>query len=252
MQQDEKTSPLFEVMKQETVQTVVHDLRTPITVVKGYLDLLMSGAMGAMPKEQMQVLERSVGPLQELMLLTENLLQATSLDQHEVTLIPSPTDLDRLLAETIEFYQLPFAQRRMQIFRKGNTLGMTLRVDGFWVRRVLHNLIWNAFKFTPDGGKVMLHVRHTPNDGLQIVVQDTGRGIPADKVDAIFDKFEQAAQVKDRRLGTGLGLWICKRVMELHGGTIHAESHPGQGSRFVIEFPSSAVLPYAVPLRKPA
>lgn len=233
------------------MQTVVHDLRTPITVVKGYLELLMSGAMGSLPSEQMMVLQRSVGPLQEMMLLTENLLQASSLGQEDVTLMPAPTDLDHMLSETIEFYQLPFAQRKMQIYREGNTLGMTLKVDSFWVRRVLNNLIWNAYKFTPDGGKVLLHVRHSKNDGIEIIVEDTGRGIPQEKIATIFDKYEQA-QSKDRKIGTGLGLWICKRVMELHGGSIRAESDAGSGSRFVLSFPAGAVLPVSSRLRKTA
>lgn len=240
MRPDEKASPLFEVMKQETVQTVVHDLRTPITVVKGYLDLLLSGAMGAMSTEQKECIERSVGPLQDLMLLTDNLLQSSTLHQTDVSLMLGPADLDCLLAETIEFYQLPFVQRNMQIFRQGNTLGVTLRVDNFWIRRVLHNLIWNAYKFTPDGGKVQLHVRPVKG-GLEVIVEDSGRGIPKEKLETIFEKFEQAVQNKDRKLGSGLGLWISKKVMELHGGSIRAESQEGHGTQFILFFPQDKI-----------
>lgn len=239
MKPEEKTSPLFQIIRQETVQTMVHDLRTPITVLKGYLELLMSGAMGAMPPEQRQVIERSVGPLQDMMMLTENILQAGTLDQTDVQLMIAPTDLDRLLSETIEFYQLPFSQRQMAIFRDGNTLGVSLKVDGFWIRRVLHNLIWNAFKFTPDGGKVLLKVNPVEG-GLEVAVEDTGRGIPAEKLATIFDKYSQS-QSKDRKMGSGLGLWISKRVMELHGGTIRAESVSGAGTRFTLFFPTHAI-----------
>lgn len=244
MLRDDKTSPLLEIMKQETVQTVVHDLRTPITVLKGYLQLLMSGAMGSMSEEQLKLIERTVGPIEDLMLLTENLLQAVKLDQQEVRLMLGPANLDSLLRETIDFYQLPFNQKNMQIYREGNTVGLTLNVDSFWIQRILHNLIWNAYKFTPEGGRVTLHVRHAEN-GLEVVVADTGRGISASKLRTIFEKFEQGVQSEDRKVGSGLGLWISRKIMELHGGRIRAESEEGKGSRFILFFPSNAVLSLA-------
>jgi signal transduction histidine kinase len=77
--------------------------------------------------------------------------------------------------------------------------------------------------------------------GLEINVQDTGRGIPADRIDKIFEKFEQAAQ-KDRKTGSGLGLWICRRVMELHGGRITVQSIEGEGSCFTLWFPAEKIL----------
>ena len=119
------------LMQNDIMQSVVHDLRTPMTVIKGYLQLLISGGMGEMSTDQMSLLQRSVGPLEELILMTDNLLQSTSLQKGHVELSLAPLELDRLLAETIEFYQLPFQQRGMNIFRNGNTLGAKLLVDGF-------------------------------------------------------------------------------------------------------------------------
>src|SRR5262245_37791312 len=122
-------------MHNDLMQSVVHDLRTPMTVIKGYLQLLISGGMGEMKSDQMELLQRSVGPLEDLILLTDNLLQSLSLQKGQVELNLAPTDLDRLLAETIEFYQLPFQQRNMRIFRDGNTLGQKILVDTFWFKR---------------------------------------------------------------------------------------------------------------------
>lgn len=232
---------LEEMLKQETVQTVVHDLRTPMTVIKGNLQLLLSGMMGEMTQEQLKLLQRSVAPLEDLILMTDNLLQATTLEQNPLSLKLEEIDVDQLLAETIEFYSLPFKQREMEIYRQGNTFGTKIRVDVFWMKRVLSNLIWNAYKFTPDHGKVTVHVQFKDN-GLEVIVQDTGRGIPAEKLHAIFNKFDQAAPGGDRKLGTGLGLWICKRVLQLHGGDIRVESTEGQGSRFILFFPSCCIL----------
>src|SRR5262245_14348338 len=112
MKPQSSTSPVFHLMQNDVMQSVVHDLRTPMTVIKGYLQLLINGAMVEMRDEQMAVLQRSVGPLEDLILLTDNLLQSLSLQKGQVDLNLAPTDLDKLLAETIEFYQLPFQQRK--------------------------------------------------------------------------------------------------------------------------------------------
>jgi signal transduction histidine kinase len=129
----------------------------------------------------------------------------------------------------------------MQIFRDGNTFGQKLRIDTFWMKRVLSNLIWNAYKFTPDHGKVAIQVNPRAG-GLDLIIEDNGRGIPADKLGTIFQKFSQVSPSKDRKLGTGLGLWICKRILELHGGSIRVESEEGKGSRFLLFIPSRCIL----------
>jgi two-component system NtrC family sensor kinase len=241
MKPNEATFPQLNAMQNDMVQSMVHDLRTPMTVIKGYLQLLINGTMGEMRSEQIALLQRSVGPLEDLILLTDNLLQSVSLQKSQVELRLTPVDLDGLLAETIEFYQLPFQQRGMTIFRDGNTLGEKVLVDAFWFKRVLHNLVWNAYKFTPDNGQVTFHVMHK-NNGLEISLQDNGRGIPEHQIDSIFNKFEQSAPEKDRKMGSGLGLWICRRVIELHGGRIYVQSHEGEGSRFSLWIPSGKIL----------
>ncbi len=228
-------------MQQDTIQSVVHDLRTPMTVIKGNLQLLLSGLMGALTADQMMLLKRSVGPLEELILMTENLLQSSALDNSELTLKMQETDLDKLLSDTIDIYAIPFSQREMRIFRDGNTYGQKLHVDSFWMKRVLHNLIWNAYKFTPDHGKVMIRVEHQ-EDGLDLVIEDTGRGIPQEKLQGLFTKFTQAMPEKDQKTGTGLGLWICKRILELHGGSIQVKSEMNKGTRFILHIPSSCIL----------
>jgi signal transduction histidine kinase len=228
-------------MHNDMMQSVVHDLRTPMTVIKGYLQLLISGGMGEMALEQRMVLQRSVVPLEDLILLTENLLHSLSLEKGQVNLNLAPTDLDALLAETITFYQLPFQQRHMRIFRDGNTLGVKMLVDTFWFKRILNNLVWNAYKFTPDGGQVVFRVVRK-DGGLELSIQDSGRGIPAERLDRLFEKFSQMAPEKDSKMGSGLGLWICQKVMELHGGRITAQSPEGQGSRFCLWLPADKLL----------
>jgi signal transduction histidine kinase len=227
---------LPDLMRRDMLQTVVHDLKTPITVIKGNLGLLSSGMMGNLSAEQMMLLMRSMAPLDDLILMIDNLMQLPQLESNEIALRAEVVDLDHLLAEVVEFYKPTFEQRGMRLFREGNTVGIRVHMDPFWIRRVLNNLIWNAYKFTPDHGQVTVQVQRSEKC-LNLMLADTGRGVPADKLETIFEKYKQVDAACDRRLGTGLGLWICKRIMELHGGCIHAESLNGQGSRFVLSFP---------------
>jgi signal transduction histidine kinase len=235
------SSPVKQLMSGDAVQSMVHDLRTPMTVIKGNLKLLLSGMMGQMSDEQLMLIQRSVGPLEDLILMTENLLQSTSLEKTEFSLKLEETELDKLLSDTIDFYAVAFKQREIEIYRHGNSFGTRLCVDAFWMKRVLNNLIWNAYKFTPDRGKVIIYVRHN-SDQLDLVIEDNGRGIPAEKLNVIFEKFKQASPTSDGKIGTGLGLWICRRILELHGGSIRAESEPGIGSRFILTIPASCIL----------
>ena len=229
-------------MQQDDVQSVVHDLRSPMTVIKGNLQLLLSGVMGQMTQEQLMLIQRSVGPLEDLIMLTENLLQSTALDKSDLEITLEETDIDKLIQETIDFYAPTFRQRAMELFRDGNTFGLKVKMDSFWMKRVLNNLIWNAYKFTPDQGQVSVRLERL-GDGLEMAIEDTGRGISTEKITGLFQKFHQASPLKDRKIGTGLGLWICKRVLELHGGSIRVESEEGQGTRFILYFPPRCILP---------
>jgi signal transduction histidine kinase len=241
MIQENVQSPAGDFMHHDAVQSVVHDLRTPMTVIKGNLQLLLSGMIGDLNDDQRTLLRRSVGPLEDLILMTENLLQSSALEKSDLSLKLEETDLDKLLTDTIDLYTVPFKQRDMQIYRDGNTYGQKLHVDAFWMKRVLHNLIWNAYKFTPDHGRVVIRAAHQEN-GLDLIVEDNGRGIPKEKIATLFQKFSQAMPDKDLKMGTGLGLWICKRILELHGGSIKVESETGRGTRFTLRIPSSCIL----------
>lgn len=233
--------PELRMMQTEAMQSMVHDLRTPITVIKGYLEMLLSGAMGEIPQEQKRLIQRSAGRLEDLILMTDNMLQSARLQNDQVSLKPEPTDLDGLLQETIDFYGAAFEHRGMRLERSGNTLGLTVQVDVYWLKRVLNNLIWNAYKFTPDNGRVRLGVERSA-EGVEISIQDNGSGMADQDLEKIFNKFEQAGSEKDRQRGHGLGLWISKKIMDLHGGQIRAESSLGKGSRFSIILPARVVI----------
>src|ERR1019366_8051056 len=101
------SSPVKQLMSGDAVQSMVHDLRTPMTVIKGNLQLLLSGVVGQMSADQLMLLHRTVGPLEDLILMTENLLQSTTLEKNDLTMNLEETDLDKLLSDTIDFYAAP-------------------------------------------------------------------------------------------------------------------------------------------------
>lgn len=228
---------LGDLLRQETVQSMVHDMRAPMTVLKGYHQILLSGMVGQMAPEQRRLIELSVAPLEELILLTDNLLQMAVLDEGSISLNRSVVRIDELLEDVVRFYEAPFQQRHIALTRAAkDRKGFSLHVDSFWVKRLLHNLVWNAYKFTPDGGHVTLRAQ-ADDDHLRLIVEDDGPGIARDKQATLFNKFTQCNPGQDKRFGAGLGLYICRRIMELHGGTITADSEPGRGCRFILSFP---------------
>jgi len=230
------SSTIGDLLRQDAVQSMVHDMRAPMTVLKGYLQILLSGMMGDMKEDQRKLIAQSVGPLEELILLTDNMLQAASLKERSISLTPLETDLDLLLSDVMDFYDPPFRQRGMRLLRARDARGVKLFIVPFWTKRVLHNLIWNAYKFTDDGGDVTLEVKPV-GETIEICVEDSGRGISSDHLISIFGKFSQCS-AKDRKFGTGLGLWICQQVMDLHGGSVRVESKLACGTRFILSFPA--------------
>jgi len=240
----ESTNQPIDFLQRDAFQSVVHDLRAPMTVIKGYMQLLLSGIAGPMTDEQTKFLKRSVAPLEELILMTDNLMQTMNLEKDEFQLKMEAVDIGQMINDLMMFYELPFQQRHITLTQDAQPAMTFVRADPFWLRRVLHNLIWNAYKFTPDGGSVNIKVvidSHPGHEGLTISVQDSGLGIPSDKLQEIFQKFKQVRS-GDMKMGTGLGLWICKRVMELHKGYIRVDSAPGQGARFSLWFPPTHIL----------
>jgi signal transduction histidine kinase len=136
-------------------------------------------------------------------------------------------------------YQLHAEQRQVTLAVDIEPRAPALNADIAMVERLIENLVENALRFTPAGGRVTVGAS-TSADGLQLSVSDTGCGIAADELPHVFDRFYSVARAGTER-SSGLGLAIVKRIVELHGAHIHAESQPGQGSRFSVLFPASAI-----------
>jgi signal transduction histidine kinase len=229
----------LERIRAEFVSVASHELKTPINVIIGYLELLQEGIYGEVVPKQNEILQTITKQANTLTRLVKRLLDISrfeasggKVDVHEV-------HLQRFLT-TLESSFSVLANQRAIAFTVNH--GQDLPRNVYWdedrINEVLGNLLSNAFKFTPRGGKVALTVG-APENKVIITVTDTGAGISGEQLPHIFDKFFQADnQAQAATKGTGLGLAIAKEIVEAHDGKITVESRVGEGTTFVVTLPA--------------
>jgi signal transduction histidine kinase len=229
-----------ERLRNQFVSIVSHELRTPLTSIRGALALVASGRLGPLPDDGQEMLEIAVRNTERLGRLLDDILDLERMDSGTLTLARRPCSV-RGVAEQAAAAMQPVAEQAAVRLRVGGA-DATVSADPGRVVQALTNLLGNAIKFSPPGATVW--VTAEPRRGEVLVrVRDQGRGIPADKLEAIFGRFQQvdASDARDKG-GSGLGLAICRSIIEQHGGRIWVQSTPGQGSTFSFTLPSLPAL----------
>ena len=229
-------------LKAEFVSVASHELKTPINVITGYVQLLEDGVFGPVPDQQREVLGTIGRQASSLTRLVRQLLDISRFEAGAGKIEPRPFPLWEFMRELERAFQVLAHQREVQ-FRITRADDVPDRVTWDYDRmnEVLGNLLSNAFKFTPRGGRVELAI-DAAGDRVLLEVKDSGAGIAAEHLPRIFDKFYQADnQAAASAKGTGLGLAIAKSIVEAHGGTINCESSPGLGTIFTIDLPAVAL-----------
>lgn len=222
-------------LENEFISLVSHELRTPLTSLMGALDLLGAGQLGTLNARGQQVLNIAITNTERLIRLVNDILDLERIKSGNLTIQKVKYNAANLLIESAEVMQ-PMAERS-QIKLVIEPITAEVLVDPDRILQTLTNLLSNAIKFSESGTTIWLRGEIQP-DYLQITVQDQGRGIPANKLQTIFERFQQVdASDARKKGGTGLGLAICRNIIELHGGNIWAESVLGQGSTFYITLP---------------
>ena len=225
---------------------VSHELRTPLAALRMFNELLREGAAND-PETRAEFLESSGQQIERLDWLAQNLLELSKLDSGLVLLDLRPDDLRAAVESAVE-------QNSAAAVRRGVTVALHLPVAPIRIRhdpqrigQVVGNLVANAVKFTPRGGRVSVDVAATP-DGARIEVADTGVGIDAAELPHIFERFYRGSQANEARSsGSGLGLAIVRSIVDMHGGTVEVESRVGDGSRFVVTLPRDPRLVEGTP-----
>jgi signal transduction histidine kinase/CheY-like chemotaxis protein len=229
--------------KSEFLASMSHELRTPLNAVIGFSDVLLEGMFGELNEKQRDYLQDIRDSGQHLLELLNDILDLSKIEAGRMRLEPSPFLLSTVLEDGLRMVRDRASQHAIELsvdVEKG--VGMIV-ADELKIKQVVLNLLTNAVKFTPDGGRVEIAAKKL--DGhVEVTVVDTGIGIAIEDQARIFESFEQGKrEVKEE--GTGLGLTLSRRIVELHGGRIWVESKVGEGSTFAFTIPTR--LPAAQP-----
>src|SRR5580692_3732962 len=224
-------------MKDEFISTVSHELRTPLTSLRGALGLLAGGALANRPEKTQQMLEIAISNSDRLVRLVNDILDLERISSGKTELHWGMCSAEDLLRRAAGVQQARAPRPNIRIFFAAN--GVIVWADPDRILQTLNNLLSNAIKFSPAGSEVHLTARNLDESEAIIEVRDQGRGIPADKLEHIFDRFQQGDASDSRALGgTGLGLAICRSIVTQHGGRIWATNAPDQGTIFHFTLPT--------------
>jgi len=224
--------------KSEFISLASHEIRTPIAALEGYLSMLNNQDLT--PSNKIEVAKRSYESVERLSTLVKDLLDVSRIDQKRIKLNKQPTRIERVIQRAIESFELQAQDKKIYIrFQKPDKMLPELNVDPERISEVFNNLIGNALKFTEKGG-ITISLDKKGKEAV-VSVSDTGIGIPEESINSLFNKFFQAQQassvLSNERGGTGLGLYITKNIVEMHGGKIWVESESGKGSAFHFTLP---------------
>lgn len=231
------SEPAQRLTTDDAISMVSHELRIPLTSIKEGVSLLLEEAMGVINEEQREFLTIISGDIERLDALINDLLDLSKIEAGKMPLTRRFVRVPELIEQTCRSYQVTAGERT--IVKPPDASGSLPPVfaDRHRILQVLGNLLSNAIKFTPDHGTITFGLA-AQNGCVDIRVSDNGHGIPPEALGRLFRKFEQVARPpSERPRGTGLGLVICKQLVELHHGRIAVTSEPNRGTTFTITLP---------------
>lgn len=233
--------------QKQFVADVSHELRTPLTAMGGGLEMLMLGADQGNPDAARRLTRGMYREVQRMQRLVEDLLTLTRLDEGRLTVHTEPVNVAQLLAEVAEQASRVAGNRHIEVDAPPNTPAVL--ADSDRLGQVILNLMDNAIKYTPDDGVIRLRAGQAGPNHVEIHVQDTGVGIPAESLPHVFERFYRADPSRTRALrgggGSGLGLSIAKSMIEAQGGTISIASVLDRGTTVTLRFPRAVAAPAA-------
>jgi len=224
-------------VRREMVANISHDLRTPLTTMRGYLETLQLKHAELSAAEQQQYLQTALSHSQQLGRMVEELFELARLDSCEAVVYSEPFSMGELVQDVTQKFQLRAREKSIQIIASLNPEAPLVYGDIAMLQRVLENLLENGLRHTPAGGHIRIGV-DVDSGNIVVQVADTGCGIPADEVPRIFERFYQQDKQRTGSGGAGLGLAIVKRILELHNSVIQVSSDLGKGTTFSFRMPA--------------
>lgn len=248
-QQDERSTLLvlhditklkeLEVMRREFVANVSHELRTPLTIIKGFAETLIDDADTIKPEARARFLDKILNNAERLHVLVEDLLTISRLESRPEQIEPFDQPLKPLFEEVAENYRARLSPDTQVIRVAVEDAVDMVKYDRYRIHQVLDNLVENAFRYAPEFTEIVLDARLDPEQKEVVCsVCDDGPGIPEKDLPHLFERFYRVDKGRSReRGGTGLGLSIVKHIVQLHGGSVSAESRLGEGARMIFTLP---------------
>ena len=228
-------------MKANFVANISHELRTPLTHVKGYLELLITESLGKISDEQRHALQVSQRSTSRLESMIEDLIMFSLATRGEMSMKLETVDIRRLANMTAKFASLKAEERGVQVGAVVDEEIPAVQADHEKIGWVLNQLLDNAIKFTPSGGRVVISVKEEGMNLVMVSISDTGIGIPSNRLKEIFEPFHQLDGSSTRHYGgTGLGLSLVRQIVEAHGSLLDVHSVEGKGT--VFKFPLISVV----------
>lgn len=233
---------LIDTMRTEIVSVTSHQLRTPLSVIKGNLEMVLGGDVGKITKEQAEILKEALSGNERMIKLVNDLMDVSKITEGRLDLELKPDDLENLISETIKEISL-FAKNNNTevIYEKPLKPLPKIKLDRQRMKQVIQNLIDDAIKYShrDHRGKVKVKLKKTSDNLVELTIADNGIGIPKEEQGKIFERFFRASNISklDPGGGTGLGLFIAKSIIGQHRGKIRFESEEGKGTTFFISLP---------------
>ena len=224
-------------LKSSFVSVASHELRTPVTSIKGYVENMLEGLTGTLTQKQSHYLSRIKYNVERLTRMISDLLDLSRIEAGRIELRLGPVPIIELVNDAVESLQSTARTKSLTLEVLHSCKVATLQADRDRLTQILTNLIGNAIKFTGRGGKIQVKTQARDDGFLEICVADTGCGIRPDEVPKVFEKFYRGTGIPAEAHGAGLGLAIVKSLVEIHGGHIWAESTLGTGSCFFFTIP---------------
>lgn len=228
----------LERMKLDFVSLASHELKTPLTSIMGYLSVFSDENKGKIPKEEMDLVDRSLTSAKQLLTLVQNILNVNKIESSQMSVAIEPTDYQKILTKSVEDLKSQATQKNIILtLNLPNQPLPKVLADPIRLSEVATNLIANAINYTEAGGKVDISLSLSPNE-ITTMVSDTGVGIPEEAIPHLFNKFFRVSNIAQKSSkGTGLGLYIAKSIVEKHHGKIWVKSELGKGSKFFFTLP---------------
>ncbi len=225
--------------KNKFLGMAAHDLRNPLASIRGLSEFLRDGVVGPMTPDQLELVTTIRDASQQMLEMVNDLLDVATIEAGELKLSITPTDLVDLIAKSVALANIEAAKKKTRIEMQADTPALVLETDAAKMKQVIDNLLSNAVKYSPPGSAVTVLIHRDDSQGACIFsVRDEGPGIPENERDKLFKDFGRlSVQPTGGEKSTGLGLAICRKIVEAHKGTIEARNLPLRGCDFRVTLP---------------